>query len=33
MPIPYPPGKPLTCEQIREVDILAIEHKIHNINL
>jgi NAD(P)H-hydrate epimerase len=26
MPIPYPPGKPLTCEQIREVDVLAIEH-------
>ena len=26
MPIPYPPSKPLTCEQIREVDVLAIEH-------
>jgi len=26
MPIPYPPGKPLTCRQIREVDVLAIEH-------
>ncbi len=26
MPIPYPPGKPLTRSQIREVDALAIEH-------
>lgn len=26
MPIPYPPGEPLTCQQIRELDILAIEH-------
>lgn len=26
MSIPYPPGEPLTCRQIRELDILAIEH-------
>lgn len=26
MSIPYPAGEPLTCGQIREVDILAIEH-------
>lgn len=26
MPLPYPPGEPLTCQQIRELDILAIEH-------
>lgn len=26
MPIPYPVGEPLTCGQLRELDILAIEH-------
>jgi NAD(P)H-hydrate epimerase len=26
MAIPYPPGEPLTCQQIRELDVLAIEH-------
>lgn len=26
MPIPYPPGEALTCRQIHEIDILAIEH-------
>lgn len=26
MGIPYPAGEPLTCQQIRELDILAIEH-------
>jgi hydroxyethylthiazole kinase-like uncharacterized protein yjeF len=26
MPIPYPPGRPLTRGQIRDVDALAIEH-------
>lgn len=26
MSIPYEPGEPLTCQQIRELDILAIEH-------
>lgn len=26
MSIPYPPGEPLTCQQLRELDILAIEH-------
>lgn len=26
MGIPYPPGEALTCQQIRELDILAIEH-------
>lgn len=26
MAIPYIPGEPLTCQQIRELDILAIEH-------
>ena len=24
--IPYPAGEPLTCQQIRELDVLAIEH-------
>lgn len=26
MGIPYPAGEPLTCQQIRELDVLAIEH-------
>ena len=26
MGMPYPPGKALTCEQVRELDVLAIEH-------
>lgn len=26
MPIPYEPGEALTCGQIRELDVLAIEH-------
>ena len=26
MPIPYQPGEALTCQQFREIDILAIEH-------
>lgn len=26
MQIPYSPGEPLTCGQIRELDVLAIEH-------
>ncbi len=26
MPIPYQPGEALTCGQIRELDVLAIEH-------
>jgi NAD(P)H-hydrate epimerase len=26
MSIPYPAGEPLTCQQIRELDILTIEH-------
>ena len=26
MSIPYPPGEALTCQQIRELDVLAIEH-------
>jgi NAD(P)H-hydrate epimerase len=26
MGIPYPTGKPLTCREIRELDVLAIEH-------
>jgi hydroxyethylthiazole kinase-like uncharacterized protein yjeF len=26
MTIPYPPGEALTCQQIRELDVLAIEH-------
>jgi len=26
MALPYEPGEPLTCQQIREIDILAIEH-------
>ncbi len=26
MDIPYPPGEALTCQQIRELDVLAIEH-------
>ncbi|MBU0639802.1 MAG: NAD(P)H-hydrate epimerase [Planctomycetes bacterium] len=26
MAIPYPPGEALTCRQIRELDVLAIEH-------
>lgn len=26
MPIPYEPGEPLSCRQIRELDRLAIEH-------
>ncbi len=26
MGIPYPPGEALTCQQIRELDVLAIEH-------
>ncbi|MEW6254167.1 MAG: NAD(P)H-hydrate epimerase, partial [Planctomycetota bacterium] len=26
MPIPYTPGEALTCQQIRELDVLAIEH-------
>ncbi|HQL54056.1 MAG TPA: NAD(P)H-hydrate epimerase [Phycisphaerae bacterium] len=26
MGIPYPPGEALTCQQIRDLDVLAIEH-------
>ncbi len=26
MPIPYPAGEALTCKQVRETDVLAIEH-------
>ncbi len=26
MALPYPPGEALTCQQIRELDVLAIEH-------
>ena len=26
MGIPYPPGEALTCQEIRELDVLAIEH-------
>lgn len=26
MPIPYTPGDPLTCQEIRELDVLTIEH-------
>lgn len=26
MSIPFQPGEPLTCQQIRELDVLAIEH-------
>ena len=26
MAIPYPPGEALTCQEIRELDVLAIEH-------
>lgn len=26
MPLPYPPVEPLSCPQIRELDVLAIEH-------
>lgn len=26
MSIPYHPGEPLTCQQLRELDVLAIEH-------